>query len=154
MKIVIKNCFSPILQFCTIQRKDNGQWAIPGGMVDPGEQISETLRREFLEEALNSLESSEDEYNKNRKTIEKFFETGEVVYKGYVDDRRNTDNAWIETVAVNFHDDSGQTVGKIDLKAGDDAHNVRWMDIDNSLDLYASHLNFIEAVVKRLGAHW
>lgn len=29
------------------------------------------------------------------------------VYKGYVDDPRNTDNAWMETVAVNFHDESG-----------------------------------------------
>lgn len=49
--------FSPILQFCAIQRHDCGQWAIPGGMVDPGEKISETLRREFLEEAFNNLES-------------------------------------------------------------------------------------------------
>lgn len=29
------------------------------------------------------------------------------VYKGYVDDPRNTDNAWMETVAVNFHDELG-----------------------------------------------
>lgn len=29
------------------------------------------------------------------------------VYKGYVDDPRNTDNAWMETVAVNFHDEAG-----------------------------------------------
>lgn len=49
----------PILQFCAIQRKDCGQWALPGGMVDPGEKVSETLKREFMEEALNSLEASE-----------------------------------------------------------------------------------------------
>ena len=29
------------------------------------------------------------------------------LYAGYVDDPRNTDNAWMETVAVNFHDDTG-----------------------------------------------
>lgn len=29
------------------------------------------------------------------------------VYKGYVDDPRNTDNSWMETVAVNFHDETG-----------------------------------------------
>ena len=28
---------------------------------------------------------------------------GVPVYKGYVDDPRNTDNAWIETTAVHFH---------------------------------------------------
>jgi ADP-ribose pyrophosphatase len=33
-----------------------------------------------------------------------------------VDDPRNTDNAWMETVAVNFHDETGEEVGKFDLK--------------------------------------
>ncbi len=31
------------------------------------------------------------------------------IYAGYCDDPRNTDNAWMETVAVNFHDDTGRT---------------------------------------------
>lgn len=29
------------------------------------------------------------------------------MYAGYVDDPRNTDNAWMETVVFNFHDDTG-----------------------------------------------
>ncbi len=29
------------------------------------------------------------------------------IYAGYVDDPRNTDNAWMETVAENFHDEAG-----------------------------------------------
>lgn len=37
-----------------IQRRDNLMWAIPGGMVDPGERATATLKREFTEEALNS----------------------------------------------------------------------------------------------------
>lgn len=123
-------------------------------MVNPGEQVTETLRREFLEEALNSLECSEEEYQLNEKLIQAFFNHGQMVYKGYVDDPRNTDNAWMETVAVNFHDDNGESVGKFDLKAGDDAQNVRWLDIDKNLNLYASHCNFIETVVKKLKAHW
>lgn len=39
------------LQVVAIQRKDTGQWAIPGGMVDPGENVSVTVKREFTEEA-------------------------------------------------------------------------------------------------------
>ena len=38
------------------------------------------------------------------------------VYKGYVDDPRNTDNAWIETIAINFHDDTGEILDDIQLK--------------------------------------
>ena len=40
------------------------------------------------------------------------------IYRGYVDDPRNTDNSWMETVAVNFHDDFGDSVGRMDLNAG------------------------------------
>ena len=40
------------------------------------------------------------------------------VYRGYVDDPRNTDNSWMETVAVNFHDDTGEQVGRLQLHAG------------------------------------
>ena len=32
------------LQVIAIQRKDTGEWAIPGGMVDDGERVSETAR--------------------------------------------------------------------------------------------------------------
>ena len=28
----------PVLEFVSIQRRDTGEWAIPGGMVDPGER--------------------------------------------------------------------------------------------------------------------
>ena len=40
------------------------------------------------------------------------------IYKGYVDDPRNTDNAWMETQAMNFHDEDGSSVGAFDLHAG------------------------------------
>ncbi|KAJ8959734.1 hypothetical protein NQ314_006158 [Rhamnusium bicolor] len=134
--------------------RDCGQWALPGGMVDPGEQVSETLKREFLEEALNGLEVSKEQSTKDAEMIKEFFQVGTEIYKGYVDDPRNTDNAWMETVAVNFHDEDGKSVGKFYLKAGDDAQNVRWTDIDKNLDLYASHSNFIQLVAEKLHAHW
>ena len=40
------------------------------------------------------------------------------VYKGYVDDPRNTDNSWMETVAVNFHDDTGEVFNEFKLQVG------------------------------------
>lgn len=86
--------------------------------------------------------------------INEFFKKGEEIYKGYVDDPRNTDNAWMETVAVNFHDDTSNQVGKFLLQAGDDAKNVRWMDVDRNLSLYASHVDFIKLVTEKRKAHW
>lgn len=38
------------------------------------------------------------------------------VYKGYSDDPRNTDNAWIETLAVNYHDEDGTILQHFQLR--------------------------------------
>ena len=38
------------------------------------------------------------------------------VYKGYVDDDRNTDNAWIETVALHFHDETREILGDLEFE--------------------------------------
>lgn len=43
------------------------------GMVDPGEQVSLTLQREFSEEALNSLEVSAAERAQIHDSITKLF---------------------------------------------------------------------------------
>ncbi|WP_414051444.1 NUDIX hydrolase [Macrococcus animalis] len=41
------------------QRQDNGQWGIPGGLIEIGEKVSETAKREVFEETglkLNKLD--------------------------------------------------------------------------------------------------
>ncbi|XP_014277142.1 ADP-ribose pyrophosphatase, mitochondrial isoform X2 [Halyomorpha halys] len=149
-----KETHKPILQFIAIKRRDCNEWAIPGGMVDPGEVVSATLKREFLEEALNSLEMSPDNKKSVEENLNNFFNQGITVYQGYVDDIRNTDNAWIETTAQNFHDKNGDVFGNMNLKAGDDAIGVSWLDLSSKLSLYASHSKFLEFVAKRHEAHW
>lgn len=144
----------PVLEFVAIKRTDTGDWAIPGGMVDPGEAVSRTLKREFGEEAMNSLEASEAEKKEIEKHINQLFEGGTKLYAGYVDDPRNTDNSWMETVAFNFHDDTGEAFSKVQLCAGDDAGAVAWTDICSDLHLYASHIHFIQEVAKLRNAAW
>lgn len=144
-----------ILQFVAIKRKDCGEWALPGGMVDPGEKISATLKREFGEEALNSLQKSSAEKRELEEQLHKLFSQEHlVIYKGYVDDPRNTDNAWIETEAVNYHDETGEIMDNLTLEAGDDAGKVKWVDISDKLKLYASHSEFIKLVAEKRDAHW
>ncbi|XP_017480381.1 PREDICTED: ADP-ribose pyrophosphatase, mitochondrial-like [Rhagoletis zephyria] len=145
----------PILQFIAILRSDVNEWAIPGGMVDAGEQVSATLKREFCEESLNMLEMSPDQRKALQQQLKSFFneENGKPIYSGYVEDPRNTDNAWMETVAVEFHDQN-DIFDKITLNAGDDAKGVRWVDIDRTLNLYANHLKFIEMTVNIRNGHW
>lgn len=142
-----------ILQFVAIQRAC-GDWAFPGGMVDAGERCTDTLKREFAEEAMNSLEANPAEQNVIRQMVDKFFTEGTEVYRGYVDDPRNTDNAWMETIAVNFHDEIGDRIAKFNLQAGDDARKVRWLDVSSEIQLYANHRDFLEITAKLRNAKW
>uniref|UniRef100_A0A8R1DL49 Nudix hydrolase domain-containing protein n=1 Tax=Caenorhabditis japonica TaxID=281687 RepID=A0A8R1DL49_CAEJA len=123
------------LEFVAIQRRDTGEWAIPGGMVDAGEQVSQTLRREFAEEAMSGVVDI--------GAIDELWNNGKELYRGYVDDPRNTDNAWMETVVINFHDSTG-LLKNVNLQAGDDAKALRWIPVDSGEPLYASHEHFIQ----------
>eukprot|EP00298_Acanthocystis_sp_HF-20_P021558 c279_g1_i1.p1 GENE.c279_g1_i1~~c279_g1_i1.p1 ORF type:complete len:163 (+),score=86.89 c279_g1_i1:47-490(+) len=132
-----------------IQRKDTKEWAIPGGMVDAGERVSATLKREFAEEAMGNLSEEDQEKFGIKKQLDVLFTNGNEIYKGYVDDPRNTDQAWMETVAVHFHCPS--TLGDhLTLEAGDDAQNVRWILVEDNPDLrlYASHEDFVKKAVE------
>ena len=172
------------------------------GMVEAGDTVSATLKKEFGEEAMNSIEASEEEKKRTEQLIEELFHSGTQVsltnppafktcasplqiYAGYVDDPRNTDNAWMETVAFNFHDETGTSpsllllpllatltasihlslplysltppgdaFSRIKLQAGDDAGAVKWTEISRSLDLYASHTQLVQEVVKLRNAAW
>ena len=72
-------------EFVAIQRADTKEWAIPGGMVDAGEQISATLKREFMEETADFTTKTEVEKKTIAANVEKMFgEMKEIeVYKGY-----------------------------------------------------------------------
>lgn len=129
------NPLSGELEMLAILRKDRRQWAIPGGMVDEGEDVSTTLAREFYEEAGVKLEMAD----------------AHLVYSGYVDDPRNTDHAWVETTVKHKHLDP-EMAARIEPVAGDDAAAVRWLPLteEHLSNLYASHGEFVRRALKAL----
>eukprot|EP00730_Choanoeca_flexa_P001371 TRINITY_DN10605_c0_g1_i4.p1 TRINITY_DN10605_c0_g1~~TRINITY_DN10605_c0_g1_i4.p1 ORF type:complete len:285 (+),score=60.93 TRINITY_DN10605_c0_g1_i4:70-924(+) len=154
-KVVLNAKKEPILQVVLIRRKDNNELALPGGMVDAGDSVGQTLRKEFGEEALASIEGGEAKAAKLKAVIDRIFDQGgEEIYSGYMDDPRNTDNAWMETTAVNFHDETGAAFGDIPLEAGDDAGEVAWMDITPDIKLYANHSMLVLETLRRRRQHY
>ena len=49
------------------------------GMIDPGELVSETMKREFGEEALNSLEADIAKKQKIKTQVSELFKHGSEV---------------------------------------------------------------------------
>ncbi|XP_037136394.1 transient receptor potential cation channel subfamily M member 2 [Syngnathus acus] len=82
-----------VLEFLAVEDKQK-KMVLPGGPLESAERLPSALLRTMG----NSL---------YEKLHEKILE-GILVFQGYVDDVRNTDNAWVETTVFNIHLDSSE----------------------------------------------
>lgn len=98
-----------------ILRSDVDQWAIPGGMVDPGETAPATLIRELREETSVDLSS---------------VEPTTILDRVLVDDWRNTDHAWVASTVALYELDE-----QVAATAGDDAADAAWWPFGSLADL-------------------
>ncbi len=105
-----------------IERSDTGEWALPGGFMDAADPSAEyAAAREAMEEV---------------DLIPRAAET--LLYRGTVDDPRNTQDAWIETSAYLFYADCNEP-----LRSSVEAPRYEWMDLDTVPSLYASHADIV-----------
>eukprot|EP00966_Prymnesium_polylepis_P145005 3348480-Prymnesium_polylepis.1 len=69
------------------------------------------------------------------------------LYKGYVDDGRNTDNAWHETTVVHFHcaRDLGALL-PLSAPFTEDGFNVRWLSLRSPeyREMYPPHREYVQ----------
>ena len=72
--------------------------------------------------------------------------------RSYVDDARNTDNAWVETMAVNFHDDDGTLLRHFQFRAGERISAVAWLDLEFGSDFEPSTSLVLRLTAQKLGA--
>lgn len=128
------------MQVLLVTRAD-GSLALPGGMVEHGMNVPTTLRAELTEEAV-----------KDGAIVDKLFTEclKQVVYTGFVDDTRNTDNAWMETTVTWFHTTPEVAAG-LELCTTDNNEGilgVDWYTIDSlkDEDMFASHIEWIRSV--------
>ena len=111
------------LRVAAVLRKDLvcGRW----GIVELA-SLAVTMLRDFREEA-GAFGGAERE--RMEKLVRLLFSDGSVIYRGYVDDPRNTDHAWIETTAVHYHC-SRDLAARLRLRPADDSSGVAWLDVD------------------------
>ncbi|XP_070453986.1 transient receptor potential cation channel subfamily M member 2 isoform X1 [Equus przewalskii] len=137
---ICRKSIKKMLEVLVVKRPLSEHWALPGGSREPGEtlprKLKQVLRREFW------------------PSFESLLTQGVEVYKGYVDDPRNTDNAWIETVAVSIHfpDQSDVELKRLNshLQPCDPGMSVRWQVVDKCIPLYANHKTILQKTGKGL----
>ncbi|EDQ85552.1 uncharacterized protein MONBRDRAFT_29245 [Monosiga brevicollis MX1] len=140
-----------VLEFIAIERSDNGGWAIPGGFRDRGEKMDTAVARELIEETMDGFDEMSPQ---DQQPIKELLTQGQMVATIYSHDNRNTDNAWIETVCVNFHDDENRYTSKIQLRAGSDARNCQWMMVHSGIKVFASHHRLLKLVAQKHNAYF
>ncbi|WP_436523159.1 NUDIX domain-containing protein [Actinoplanes sp. HUAS TT8] len=124
----------PARSVLMILRGDCSLWALPGGMIEPGETPRQAAVRELAEET--GLELG------GRVAV--------PVYGGVVDDPRNSDTAWIATTAFLF-----RTGHRYAVAGHDDAIGARWIpfsdlralahEMDGCQVLYPAHMRLLYA---------
>ncbi|XP_021505346.2 transient receptor potential cation channel subfamily M member 2 isoform X4 [Meriones unguiculatus] len=140
-----------MLEVLVMKLPHSEHWALPGGSREPGEMLPRKLKRVLRQEFWVAFET--------------LLMQGTEVYKGYVDDPRNTDNAWIETVAVSIHFQGQNDVELKRLEENLHTHDPKesasvlgmsteWQVVDRRIPLYANHKTILQKVASLFGAHF
>uniref|UniRef100_H3B0C1 Transient receptor potential cation channel subfamily M member 2 n=1 Tax=Latimeria chalumnae TaxID=7897 RepID=H3B0C1_LATCH len=138
-----------MLEFLAVSCPSSKHWALPGGVLEPGETLPRKLTEILEEKALWAK-------------FQILLNEGKEIYRGYVDDSRNTDNAWIETQAINVHFENTDDliVAKLNSKTvviaccSKEDGPVRWQPIEQNISIYANQKDFLQKVAELHDAHY
>ncbi|CAI9175994.1 unnamed protein product [Rangifer tarandus platyrhynchus] len=141
---ICRKSVKKMLEVLVVKRGPSEHWMLPGGSREPGEVLPRKLKQVLRREFWSSFES--------------LLTQGTEVYKGYVDDPRNTDNAWIETVAVSIHfqDQSNMELKRLNshLYSCDEGLAIRWQVVDERIPLYDNHKAILQKVAAWFEAYY
>ncbi|XP_053420337.1 transient receptor potential cation channel subfamily M member 2 isoform X8 [Nycticebus coucang] len=141
---ICRKSIKKMLEVLVVKFPLSEHWALPGGSQDPGETLPRKLKQILRQESWPSFEN--------------LLKHGTEVYKGYMDDPRNTDNAWIETVAVSIHfqDQNDVELKRLNssLLTSNPEVSIRWQGVDKRIPLYSNHKALLQKAAALFGAHY
>ncbi|XP_046572246.1 transient receptor potential cation channel subfamily M member-like 2, partial [Haliotis rubra] len=122
-----------VLEFIVVPRPDTGELTLPGGNVYGKTTSYGVMCEEFMKGVLNTEDAEECQRFSEENMISFFAEfamststqtrynlaqmnaaakgfSAQILYRGYIDDPSNTDNAWREAEVWNFHYELSDTL--------------------------------------------
>ncbi|KAM9804938.1 transient receptor potential cation channel subfamily M member 2-like [Neosynchiropus ocellatus] len=125
-----------VLEFLAIEDEIRRTLELPAGPVQSPDQLPESLRRSMGIQLYEKV---------NQKLA-----TAAKVFEGYVDDARNTDNAWVVSVVLNVHlvRSSVEDVEIMNMIADSDG-SLKWKDISSKNGLCSNQSDALRWVAER-----
>ncbi|KRX37966.1 ADP-ribose pyrophosphatase, mitochondrial [Trichinella nativa] len=106
----------------------------PDGLVSFPEDFVDSTEFAFIPPKLYDLLLKELSkfYDPRHATylLEKTFKNKVELYRGFVADNRNTDNAWIEALTIEYNDPKYKGIGKIKLNPDTNPMHLKWQILD------------------------
>ncbi|XP_057302958.1 transient receptor potential cation channel subfamily M member 1-like [Hydractinia symbiolongicarpus] len=147
----------PQMEVLVIER-DIEEFYLPSDMVTesnkPIDQLPRILRELFNSRTLRDHQVSDKRIFSTMAALNAVIRNRIEVFRGYLDDQRNTDNAWIETSVYNYmSDDRGNsfTAFFIPEEKAQKLH-LKWVDMNENTPLMNDRIAYLEFVAKIHGA--
>ncbi|KAF7658007.1 hypothetical protein LDENG_00019260 [Lucifuga dentata] len=127
-----------VLEFLAIWDKSQAAWDLPGGPVQSGENLPVSLKKIMGNKLYEKI---------NAKVLE-----GTKVFEGYVDDSRNTDNAWVETTALTIHLNSTSAlmvdINHMVASSHGSSQAVQWQEVNRKTNLCSNQRDSLRQVAE------
>ncbi|XP_067459474.1 transient receptor potential cation channel subfamily M member 2-like isoform X1 [Thunnus thynnus] len=124
-----------VLEFLAVGDDHQQTLALPGGPVESAHHLPVTLERTMGKKLYEKL---------NEKVSE-----GTKVFEGYVDDSRNTDNAWVETTVLNLHlDRTSEVMAEINNVVVHSHGCLKWQEVSRKTRLSSNQRDSLRQVAE------
>ncbi|KAM4731283.1 transient receptor potential cation channel subfamily M member 2 [Anableps anableps] len=124
-----------VMEFLAVLKHNLKSLALPGGPVDSMDHLPGNLKGILGKKLFEAL---------NAKVSE-----GTKVSEGYVDDCRNTDNAWVETTVLNIHlDRTSQVMVDINNMVVSSHSYLQWQELSGRAALASSQKRSLQQVAE------
>ncbi|XP_070771465.1 transient receptor potential cation channel subfamily M member 2 [Enoplosus armatus] len=124
-----------VLEYFEVWDGSQGNLALPGGPVQSADHLPVTLKRTLGKKLYEKINAQVSE--------------GTKVFQGYVDDCRNTDNAWVETTVLNIHlDRTSQEMVDINSMVLSSHGALQWREVSGKTRLGSNQRDSLRLVAE------
>ncbi|XP_030614039.1 transient receptor potential cation channel subfamily M member 2-like [Archocentrus centrarchus] len=122
-----------VLEYLATRGESQGTLVLPGGPVDSADHLPPRLKRKMGKELYETINANLSE--------------GKKVFEGYVDDCRNTDNAWVEMTVLNIHlDRKSNVIVDINNMVLSSHGDLQWQEVSSKATLSPNQREWLRLV--------